>query len=132
MEVSENAHKSSLTRDVCLMSATIQFLLLRNMRDLTALLERFEKLFSSQDGRESHLSRYVGFSFWLVKICQRGGESTAKLFQWLCGSFRHETQFDKAWGAEVPKIGKTYFNIQPPPNMMDMLSSMLGGGGGGK
>ena len=53
---------------------------------------------------------------------------------WLMKSFRRELDLmikPQVVQSYLTKIGKVYFNIQPPPSMMSMMENMLGGGGMG-
>ena len=71
----------------------------------------------------------------LIRVCEKDPR-TGPLFSWLLRSFKRE--LDGFYKVQIiqsytSKIGKIYFNIQPPPSMMNMLENMMGsmGGGGG-
>ncbi len=76
------------------------------------------------------------FCSMLVRICEKDAK-TAPLFTWLVRNFGQElgTMHDpEAARAYTTKIGRVYFDIQPPPSMMSMMENMMsgmGGGGGG-
>jgi hypothetical protein len=56
------------------------------------------------------------------------------MFTWLVRNFGQElgTMHDpEAARAYTTKIGRLYFDIQPPPSMMSMMENMMSGMGGG-
>jgi hypothetical protein len=85
---------------------------------------------SKDDGQApSHLI----FCCMLIRICEKDPR-TGPLFSWLLRSFKRE--LDGLYKVQIiqsytVKIGKIYFNIQPPPSMMNMLENMMGSMGGG-
>jgi hypothetical protein len=69
----------------------------------------------------------------LLRICEKDVK-TAPLFTWLVRNFgaelgtMHNPEKIKSY---TTKIGKVYFDIQPPPSMMAMMENMMGMMGGG-
>jgi len=98
----------------------------RNTKDL---LKSYMK---KDDGQApSHLV----FCCMMVSVCQKD-QRTGPLFQWLMRSFKHELDLmpkSQVVQSYTTKIGKIYFNIQPPPSMLSVMENMMGmmGGGGG-
>lgn len=131
---------SLLTRTLLLLCA------MENLRDANTLLRGYMDKVEERDIKELAASytkkddglapSHVIFGCMLLRICEKDTR-TGPLFSWLMRSFKRE--FDRMHGAAAvlgytTKIGKTYFNIQPPPSMMNMMEnmmSMMGGGGGG-
>jgi hypothetical protein len=73
------------------------------------------------------------FCSMLVRICEKDVK-TAPLFTWLVRNFGQElgTMHDPgAVKVYTTKIGRVYFDIQPPPNMMSMMENMMSTMGGG-
>jgi hypothetical protein len=69
----------------------------------------------------------------LLRICEKNVR-TGPLYQWLLKSFKRElenTAKPAALATFTTKIGKIYFNIQPPPSMLSMMENMMMGGPGG-
>jgi hypothetical protein len=68
----------------------------------------------------------------LLRICEKEMK-TGPLYSWLLKSFNSELSGmfkPDVVKAYCTKIGRVYFNIQPPPSMMSTLESMMGGMGG--
>mmetsp|Transcript_16919 Transcript_16919/g.37963 ORF Transcript_16919/g.37963 Transcript_16919/m.37963 type:complete len:1078 (-) Transcript_16919:198-3431(-) len=78
------------------------------------------------DGRSPS---HVMFCSMLVRICEKDVK-TAPLFKWLLKNFGaelmtvHDREVIKAY---TTKIGRVYFNIQPPPSMVDMMENVMSG-----
>ena len=126
------------TRAILLMAAV------ENLRDANALLrgylDQVEER-SADDLATSYTSKEDGkapshamFACMLLRILEKDTR-TGPLYSWLMRSFRRE--LDGLYKAQTvlgftTKIGKIYFNIQPPPNMLNMMENMMGmlGGGG--
>jgi hypothetical protein len=132
-------------RDAMLTRAVLCFCAVENLRDANTLvrlyLEKVEER-TSEELTKSYTSKEDGkapshiiFCCMLVRICEKDAR-TGPLFAWLLRSFKRE--LDGFYKAQIvqsytTKIGKTYFNIQPPPSMLNTLENMMGmmGGGGG-
>jgi hypothetical protein len=132
-------------RDALLTRAVLCFCAIENLRDASKLarayLEQVEErkaesltasYTSKQDGKAPS---HVIFCCMLIRICEKDPR-TGPLFSWLLRSFKRE--LDGLYKVQIvqsytSKIGKIYFNIQPPPSMLNMLENMMGsmGGGGG-
>lgn len=128
-------------RDALLTRAVLCLCAVENLRDATILvrgfLEEVEER-KAEDLTKSYTSKEDGkapshiiFCCMLVRVCEKDSR-TGPLFTWLLRSFKRE--LDGMYKIPIiqsytTKIGKIYFNIQPPPNMMNMLENMMGGGG---
>jgi hypothetical protein len=78
---------------------------------------------------------HVVFCSMMLRICEKD-QKTGPLWTWLLRSFKKELDLlakPQVVQSYTTKIGKVYFNIQPPPSMMSMMENMMGmmGGGGG-
>lgn len=132
-------------RDALLTRAVLCFCAIENLRDASKLCRGF--LDQIEDREESALSAsytskqdgkapsHIIFCCMLIRICEKDPR-TGPLFSWLLRSFKRE--LDGLYKVQIvqsytSKIGKIYFNIQPPPSMMNMLETMMGsmGGAGG-
>jgi len=132
-------------RDSLFTRAILLFLAVENIRDASTLLHAYmaeveerdiddltKSYMKKDDGRApSHLV----FCCMMISVCQKD-QRTGPLFQWLMRSFKRELDLmPKAQIVQsyTTKIGKVYFNIQPPPSMLSMMENMMGmmGGGGG-
>mmetsp|Transcript_18885 Transcript_18885/g.44136 ORF Transcript_18885/g.44136 Transcript_18885/m.44136 type:complete len:385 (-) Transcript_18885:54-1208(-) len=129
-----------LTRSLLLMCA------FENLRDANALLRAYIDKVEERDIKglaESYTKKDDGkapshaiFGCMLLRICEKDVR-TGPLFSWLMRSFKRE--LDRLYNPQAilgytTKIGKTYFNIQPPPSMLNTIEnmmSMMGGAGGG-
>ena len=65
------------------------------------------------------------FATWLYHVCHRA--NAGQMYQWLCQQFA-EVSRHPDFVPLLTKIGKVYFGLKPPPNMLSMLESMMGGG----
>lgn len=133
-------------RDGLLTRALLLFCAVENLRDANALLRAYIEAVEERDIRElaaSYTNKSDGrapshavFGCMLLRICEKDAR-TGPLFQWLMRSFRRELDGlpkPQAVLSYTTKIGKVYFNIQPPPsafNMMENMMGMMGGGGMG-
>jgi len=133
-------------RDGLLTRALLLFCAVENLRDANILLHDYLETVEERDTQqlaESYTNKNDGmapshamFGCMLVRICQKDAR-TGPLFQWLLRSFKRELDGlhkPQAIVSYTTKIGKVYFNIQPPPtmfNMMENMMGMMGGGGGG-
>jgi len=128
-----------LTRTVLLLCAV------ENLRDANTLVRSYmemeerdiKQLAASYTNKEDGKApSHVIFCSMLLRICEKDTR-TGPLYSWLLRSFKRE--LDRLYKVQVvvgytTKIGKIYFNIQPPPsmlNMMENMMNMMGGGGGG-
>ena len=133
-------------RDGLLTRALLLFCAVENLRDANALLRAYVDSVEERDMGELATSytnktdgkapSHVIFGCMLLRICEKDAR-TGPLFQWLMRSFKRELDAlhkPQAILSYTTKIGKVYFNIQPPPsmfNMMENMMGMMGGGGGG-
>jgi hypothetical protein len=132
-------------RDALLTRAVLCLVAIENMRDATTLVRGYLEQVQEGDAKEltkSYTSKddgkspsHVIFCSMLLRICEKDPR-TGPLFSWLIRSFKRE--LDGLYKVPIiqsytTKIGKIYFNIQPPPSMMHMLENMMGmmGGTGG-
>lgn len=132
-------------RDALLTRAVLVLLAIENLRDATKLVSSFWKDIetrSEDELKKSYLDKtdgkapsHVMFVSMLLRICEKDVK-TAPLFTWLVRNFgvelgtMHQSNIIKSY---TTKIGRVYFDIQPPPSMMGMMEQMMGmmGGGGG-
>ncbi|KAL9187113.1 hypothetical protein ACHAXT_010833 [Thalassiosira profunda] len=130
-------------RDALLTRAILVFLAIENLRDARTLASKFLAEVETRqpaDLQKSYLDKkdgaapaHVIFCCMLIRICEKDAK-TAPLFTWLVRNFGAElgTMHDPAViKTYTTKIGRVYFDIQPPPSMMSMMENMLGGGGMG-
>ncbi|KAL7561914.1 hypothetical protein ACA910_005107 [Epithemia clementina (nom. ined.)] len=133
-------------RDGLLTRALLLLCAVENLRDANALLRSYISNVEERDLKvlaESYTKKddgkapsHVIFGCMLLRICEKDTR-TGPLYSWLMRSFKRE--LDRLHNPSVivgysTKIGKIYFNIQPPPsmlNMMENMMNMMGGGGGG-
>jgi len=132
-------------RDALLTRAILGFGVMQNLRDghtlIRGYIEKCEKR-SIDELKKSYTNKedgkapsHVLFGSMLLSILAKDAR-TGPLFSWLMRSFKREldgmakNQVVHGWAT---KIGALYFNIQPPPNMLNMMENMMGmmGGGGG-
>jgi hypothetical protein len=133
-------------RDALLTRAILVFLSLENLRDANALVTEYATHMEERDVSDlakSYMNKkddfapsHLTFCTMLVKVCEKDAK-TGPLYSWLLRSFSTElSKLDKSQdvvASYTSKIGRVYFNIQPPPSMMSMMENMMGmmGGGGG-
>ncbi|KAG7356968.1 DUF410 domain containing protein [Nitzschia inconspicua] len=132
-------------RDALLTRSVLCFVAIENMRDATILVRGYLDQVEERDSKEltkSYTSKedgkapsHVIFCCMLLRVCEKDPR-TGPLFSWLLRSFKRE--LDGLYKVPIvqsytTKIGKIYFNIQPPPSMINMLENMMGmmGGTGG-
>jgi hypothetical protein len=132
-------------RDALLTRAILCLCAVENLRDANALVRGYMETVEERKEEEltkSYVSKedgkapsHVIFCCMLIRTCEKDPR-TGPLFNWLLRSFKRE--LDMLYKPQIvqsytTKIGKTYFNIQPPPSMMNMVENMMGmmGGGGG-
>ena len=133
-------------RDALLTRAVLCMVAMENLRDANTLVRAFLDHIVKQDSKALAISytnkedgkapSHAIFCCMLLRTCEKDGR-TGPLFSWLLRSFKRELEmlFKPAVVLSyTTKIGKVYFNIQPPPSMlktMEGMMSMMGGGGGG-
>lgn len=132
-------------RDALLTRSVLCLVAIENMRDACILVRGYLEQVEEREAKEltkSYTSKedgkapsHVIFCSMLLRVCEKDPR-TGPLFSWLLRSFKRE--LDGLYKVPIiqsytTKIGKIYFNIQPPPSMMNMLENMMGmmGGGGG-
>ena len=132
-------------RDALLTRAVLVLLAIENLRDARTLADTYLKEVEHKAGRtdaeltKSYLDKKDGkapshiiFCCMLIRICEKDTK-TAPLFNWLVRNFGaelatlHDPEVIKTY---TTKIGRVYFDIQPPPSMMNMMENMLSGMGG--
>lgn len=133
-------------RDTLLTRSLLLLCAVENLRDAHILLHGYIQQVEERDMDEltkSYMAKddgktpsHVVFGSMLLKVCQKDTR-TGPLFSWMLRSFKkeleggfHQPQVIQSY---TTKIGKVYFNIQPPPSMMSTIENMMGmmGGGGG-
>jgi hypothetical protein len=130
-------------RDALLTRSVLCFCAIENLRDASTLVRAYLDQVEERDENEltkSYTSKedgkapsHVIFCCMLLRVCEKDPR-TGPLFSWLLRSFKRE--LDGLYKIQIiqsytTKIGKIYFNIQPPPSMMNMLENMMGMMGGG-
>jgi Golgi to ER traffic protein 4 len=129
-------------RDALLTRVVLLLCAVENLRDANTLLRSYIAEVEERDIQElttlytkkesGQAPSHLIFSSMLVRICEKDAR-TGPLFQWLMRSFKreldrlHKPQEIVSYSS---KIGKIYFNIQPPPSMLNMMENMMGGMGG--
>jgi len=133
-------------REALLTRAILVFCTVENLRDATTLLQTYLSEIESRDLKElsqSYMSKTdkkspspVIFCSMLLEILKKD-KKTGPLYTWLLKGFS-SAELIKMYKPEIlkgytTKIGRIYFDIQPPPGMMSTLESMMGmmGGMGG-
>jgi hypothetical protein len=130
-------------RDALFTRALLCLCAIENLRDATKLatgyLEHVEER-NVEELKKSYTSKEDGkapshamFGCMLIRVCEKDPR-TGPLFSWLLRSFKRE--LDGMYKPQIvasytTKIGKIYFNIQPPPSMLNMVETMMGMMGGG-
>lgn len=129
-------------RDALLTRAVLCFCAIQNLRDASKLARGYLDQVEERDEEsltKSYVSKedgkapsHVIFCCMMIRVCEKDPR-TGPLFSWLLRSFKRE--LDGLYKVQIvqsytSKIGKIYFNIQPPPSMMNMLESMMGSMGG--
>jgi hypothetical protein len=130
-------------RDALLTRTVLCLCAIENLRDANTLVRSYienveerkmdaltKSYTSKEDGKAPS---HIVFCCMLVRTCEKDPR-TGPLFSWLLRSFKRE--LDGIFKVQIvqsytTKIGKIYFNIQPPPSMMNTLENMMGMMGGG-
>lgn len=129
-------------RDCLLTRAVIVFIALENLKDANVLLNSFVSEISHKrdmntlaksymDKQDGFAPSHAMFCNMLLKTCEK--DRAGPLYQWLLRSFGSDlAKLKPEVSAYTQKIGRMYFGIQPPPNMLNMMEnmmSMMGGAG---
>lgn len=130
-------------RDMLFTRSLLLMVAVENLRDATILLKEYmtnietrdiTMLTASYTNKEDGLApSHVVFGCMLLRLCEKDVR-TGPLYSWLLRSFRRELEGlykSKIVLGYTTKIGKLYFNIQPPPSMMNMVENMMNMMGGG-
>jgi hypothetical protein len=130
-------------RDALLTRAWLCFIAVENLRDANTLLRGYMTKVEERkmaDLTKSYVSKddgkapsHVIFGCMLLRVCEKDAR-TGPLYSWLLRSFKKE--LDVIYKPQIvhsyaSKIGKIYFDIQPPPSMLNTLENMMGMMGGG-
>jgi hypothetical protein len=133
-----SARESLLTR------AVMAFITMENIRDAHSLLTMYIDQVETRDLeglKKSYMSKtdkrspnHIVFLSMLLSIVRKD-KKTGPLYNWLLKGFSN-AELVKMYKPEMlkgytTKIGKVYFDIQPPPGMLASLESMMGMMGGG-
>lgn len=131
-------------RDCLLTRATLVFIAMENLRDANVLVRYYmSDIDSGRDDKKlakSYMNKndgkaptHVIFCCMLLRVCEK--DRAGPLFQWLLRSFGVDIgKMRPDVRGYTTKIGRVYFAIQPPPNMLNMMENMMammGGGGMG-
>mmetsp|Transcript_14092 Transcript_14092/g.30636 ORF Transcript_14092/g.30636 Transcript_14092/m.30636 type:complete len:427 (-) Transcript_14092:150-1430(-) len=135
-------------RDALLTRSVLVLLAIENLRNARTLVSSYleeienptrssaELTKSYLDKKDGKAPSHIIFACMLIRICEKDTK-TAPLFTWLVRNFGaelgtvHDPEVIKTY---TTKIGRVYFDIQPPPSMMSTMEnmmSMMGGGGMG-
>jgi golgi to ER traffic protein 4 len=128
-------------RDALLTRAALMFMAMENLRDANTLIRSAMKDVSDMSQlTQSYMKKddglaptHIVFCCILLSICEKDTR-TGPLFSWAIKTFKREVDAmvkPQTVHSLLTKIGKVYFNIEPPPSMMSMMESMLSGGGMG-
>lgn len=134
-------------REALLTRSILVFVTMENIRDAHSLLTSYISDVEKRDLeglKKSYMSKtdkkapnHVVFLSMLLSIVTKD-KKTGPLYTWLLKGFSN-SELAKMYKPEMlkgytTKIGRVYFDIQPPPSMMATLEnmmSMMGGGGMG-
>mmetsp|Transcript_23638 Transcript_23638/g.36477 ORF Transcript_23638/g.36477 Transcript_23638/m.36477 type:complete len:358 (-) Transcript_23638:42-1115(-) len=125
-------------RDVLLTRAVLVFCAVENLRDANAVLKAymeadpsrdFDKLATDFLSKEVKVKSHVIFCTSVVGILECEQKAGA-LYTWLLGKFQGYLQRNPELLPYTTKIGKIYFNIQPPPSMLSQMENMMAMMGG--
>lgn len=125
-------------RDELLTRSILMFLSIENVRDANILLRKC--LFdidatTIENMKKSYLSKvdkkapsHLVFNSMLISLCLKD-KKTGPLYTWLLRSFSvselsHMYKPD-ILNAYTTRIGQSFFNIQPPPDMLSTLENMM-------
>jgi len=131
-------------REALLTRSILVFVTMENIRDAHTLLSAYIAQVEKRDLetlKKSYMSKtdkkspnHIVFLSMLLSIVRKD-KKTGPLFTWLFKGFSN-AELAKMYKPEIlkgyqTKIGKVYFDIQPPPGMMATIESMMGMMGGG-
>jgi len=128
-------------RDCLLTRSILVFAALQNLRDANVLIQYFDeevnkdcnlnKLAKSYMNKsDGSAPTHVIFCCMLLRICEK--DRAGPLFEWLLRSFATDLgKMKPDVKSYTSKIGRVYFGIQPPPDMLSMMENMMGMMGGG-
>lgn len=122
-------------RDALLTRSLLVFCTIENLRDANILLRTYideveerniTDLTASYMNKEDGMApSHVVFGSMLLRTCEKD-QRTGPLYQWILRSFKRELDMlykPQTVQAYTTKIGQKFFNIQPPPSMLSMVSS---------
>uniref|UniRef100_A0A6U3UKE2 Uncharacterized protein n=1 Tax=Ditylum brightwellii TaxID=49249 RepID=A0A6U3UKE2_9STRA len=145
-EIAMNHACPPAERDALLTRSILVFVAMENLRDANKLLTTYASTIETRDTAEltkSYMNKqdgiapaHVVFCAMLLRVCEKDAK-TGPLYSWMLRSFTGE--LGRMYKPDLvksytTKIGRVYFDIQPPPSMMNMMEnmmSMMGGGGMG-
>ena len=126
-------------RDCLFTRAILVFIAVQNLRDANLLLKSYRSLTNADmpslaksyiNKNDGKAPTHIMFCSMLLQICEK--DRAGPLFQWILRSFSHDLNLMKPdVKAYTTKIGRVFFNIQPPPSMFNMMENMMGMMGGG-
>lgn len=129
---------SACERDCLFTRAILVFIAVQNLRDANILLKEYTALTKADMPKlaKSYTSKndgkaptHIMFCNMLLQICEK--DRAGPLYQWILRSFSNDLdQMKPDVKAYTTKIGRVYFNIQPPPSMFNMMENMMGMMGG--
>uniref|UniRef100_A0A7S2K262 Uncharacterized protein n=1 Tax=Leptocylindrus danicus TaxID=163516 RepID=A0A7S2K262_9STRA len=134
----DDAEVKESERDVLLTRAVLVFCAVENLRDANAVVKAYMEADSSRDfdklatdflSKEVKVKSHVIFCTSVVGILEREQKAGA-LYTWLLGKFQGYLQRNPELLPYTTKIGKIYFNIQPPPSMLSQMENMMAMMGG--
>jgi len=129
---------SACQRDCLFTRAILVFIAVQNLRDANILLKEYIALTEADmpalaksyiNKNDGKAPTHIMFCTMLLQICEK--DRAGPLYQWILRSFSNDLNLMKPdVKAYTTKIGRVYFNIQPPPSMFHMMENMMGMMGG--
>lgn len=120
-------------RDCLFTRAILVFIAVQNLRDAYALLREYISLSKADmpSLAKSYINKtdgkaptHIMFCTMMLQICEK--DRAGPLYTWLLRSFSNDLNKMKPdVKAYTTKIGRVYFNIQPPPSMFNMMENMM-------
>lgn len=120
-------------RDCLFTRAVLVFIAVQNLRDAYTLLREYivlskvdmpslaKSYINKTDGKAP---THIMFCTMMLQICEKKG--AGPLYTWILRSFANDLNKMKPdVKAYTTKIGRVYFNIQPPPSMFNMMENMM-------
>merc|ERR1712151_249391 len=129
---------SPALRDELLTRSILTFLSVENIRDAHALLREFLVEIDEtaiENMKKSYMSKvdnkapsHIIFNSMLISLCLKD-KKTGPLYTWLLRSFS-ASELSHMYKPDVlkaytTKIGHSFFNIQPPPDILSTLENMM-------